>query len=429
MTQASLFGPSGFNTEQYKIISATGETFYNWDTLLNDFGAQVKASVESQMKAQMEAQQAQFQARIEFQLKAQETQLRTQFEKEMRERLDPHKTDRKRPRTEELQHVDETVALTEPPMEPDNEQDEEKEGHWIEVRRGNNAGVRKVRIKNDKPNTKLDIDHRTFNQTMKKAGISLENGARARIDARTNDYIVTTKNEVEYERLCNLKKFTNERGENTEIKVIPGLASNHSRGVIYLRNPGNDMEALCEEIICKTHQVISATIIGKKRTTVLLTFEGKEPPKKLAVGLIIQKVFPYTPRPVVCYRCHRIGHKAETCTSKVEVCKTCGKPHPNGLDAPCGGDPTCVNCKGRHLALSRDCPMRVPRRDGKPTYVQNTEQERKSATPTETAKPENSAEKKTYAAAARKKPVGEIKDPLIALLRQLTKLLSDEYGT
>ncbi|KAM7297554.1 hypothetical protein ISCGN_022705 [Ixodes scapularis] len=108
----------------------------------------------------------------------------------MRERLDPHKTDRKRPRTEELQHVDETVALTEPPMEPDNEQDEEKEGQWIEVRRGNNAGVRKVRIKNDKPNTKLDIDHRTFNQTMKKAGISLENGARARIDPRTNDYIV-----------------------------------------------------------------------------------------------------------------------------------------------------------------------------------------------------------------------------------------------
>ncbi|KAM7308669.1 hypothetical protein ISCGN_012303 [Ixodes scapularis] len=172
----------------------------------------------------------------------------------MRERLDPHKKDRKRPRTEELQHVDETVALTEPPMEPDNEQDEEKEGQWIEVRRGNNAGVRKVRIKNDKPNTKLDIDHRTFNQTMKKAGISLENGARARIDPRTNDYIVTTKNEVEYERLCNLKKFTNEIGESTEIKVIPGLASNHSRGVIYLRNPGNDMEALCEEIICKTHQ-------------------------------------------------------------------------------------------------------------------------------------------------------------------------------
>lgn len=53
-----------------------------------------------------------------------------------------------------------------------------------------------------------------------------------------------------------------------------------------------------------------------------------------------------------CYRCQKFGHTATRCNNEA-IC-SCGKPSHG--DNPYPETPECANCKGKHLAKSKDCP-------------------------------------------------------------------------
>lgn len=64
-----------------------------------------------------------------------------------------------------------------------------------------------------------------------------------------------------------------------------------------------------------------------------------------------------------CRRCQRWGHSTSNCRSK-PICTKCGKEHwtkdcqlVNKNDESTHENITCANCKGNHLAFSRNCPV------------------------------------------------------------------------
>ncbi|KAJ5414988.1 hypothetical protein N7509_000086 [Penicillium cosmopolitanum] len=72
------------------------------------------------------------------------------------------------------------------------------------------------------------------------------------------------------------------------------------------------------------------------------------------------RVFEHRPRPVQCYNCQEIGHKAFQCekTQKCAKCATEGHHH-----SRCNQEvPKCVPCGGPHESLSKNCWKLYPPR-------------------------------------------------------------------
>lgn len=71
----------------------------------------------------------------------------------------------------------------------------------------------------------------------------------------------------------------------------------------------------------------------------------------------------YRPKRIVCFNCHSLGHMAKFCPSP-SVCTDCGRPHAEGEE--CDSTIFCVACqKTGHLAVSKVCPSRLPKKDDK----------------------------------------------------------------
>ncbi|KAM7305131.1 Salp20-like protein 13 [Ixodes scapularis] len=76
--------------------------------------------------------------------------------------------------------------------------------------------------------------------------------------------------------------------------------------------------------------------------TVLITFEGKTLSKYVKWCVLACKVHEYRPKPIVCYNCHCIGHRADVCPSEESYCGSCGHPHKEKED--CNTPSECRNC-------------------------------------------------------------------------------------
>ncbi|KAG0421009.1 hypothetical protein HPB47_003087 [Ixodes persulcatus] len=185
----------------------------------------------------------------------------------------------------------------------------------------------------------------------------------------------------------------NMEGDDDQEWPLPGpykaMARNECRGVLYLPGEGNDVtaESLQADIVCKSHIVVAARPMGPKGNTILVTFEGRVLPKK------------YRPRPLVCFRCHAIGHKMDVCPRDTARCGTCGSEH-DGMEG-CAQTPKCRNCGGAHVATSKDCPQRAipPRRNNqKPTAGKDQGQEQPPPRPTAPAPPAHLGGGTSYAA-------------------------------
>ncbi|KAG0444949.1 hypothetical protein HPB47_013189 [Ixodes persulcatus] len=183
----------------------------------------------------------------------------------------------------------------------------------------------------------------------------------------------------------------NMEGDDDQEWPLPGpykaMTGNECRGVLYLPGEGNEMtaESLQADIVCKSHKVVAARPMGPKGNTILVTFEGRVLPKK------------YRPRPLVCFRCHAIGHKMDVCPKDTARCGTCGSEH-EGMEG-CAQTPKCRNCGGAHVATSKDCPQRAipPRRNNqKPTAGKDQGQEQPR--PTAPAPPAHLGGGTSYAA-------------------------------
>ncbi|XP_064469676.1 uncharacterized protein LOC135384404 [Ornithodoros turicata] len=98
---------------------------------------------------------------------------------------------------------------------------------------------------------------------------------------------------------------------------------------------------------------LAARRIRKDAGAVRLTFLGQTPPKQLCLHLLTMQVRNYLPRATQCNKCMRYGHVAAYSIHK-KICYNCGTHH-EAPDCPTS-EPLCINCKGKHLATSRDCP-------------------------------------------------------------------------
>jgi len=97
--------------------------------------------------------------------------------------------------------------------------------------------------------------------------------------------------------------------------------------------------------------------------TVCLKFAGQILPKYVFLCRNRCEVYPYISKVKVCFSCHRVGHISKNCKSGSR-CLFCGEGvHESPSVCPKKDDnPLCINCKGEHLANSRDCPLIIKHR-------------------------------------------------------------------
>ena len=86
-----------------------------------------------------------------------------------------------------------------------------------------------------------------------------------------------------------------------------------------------------------------------------LTFEATSLPDVVKINRTEYYVEPYSPRPVRCFKCQRLGHGAKDCIAKQPSCSSCGtRGH---TAATCQTTKRhCINCKGEHSAAYLGCP-------------------------------------------------------------------------
>lgn len=88
--------------------------------------------------------------------------------------------------------------------------------------------------------------------------------------------------------------------------------------------------------------------------TVRLTFVGSELPSHVAVGCVRHPVTAFSPRPVQCHSCGKLGHLTVRC-ARQKVCLRCSNTH-DTEECPPNAPSKCVNCGGQHHAKSPQCP-------------------------------------------------------------------------
>jgi len=88
--------------------------------------------------------------------------------------------------------------------------------------------------------------------------------------------------------------------------------------------------------------------------TYLLTFSSSTLPSTIKAGFTIMQVDLFIPNPLRCYKCQKYGHGASNCTNRL-LCHRCGDDTHVGSD--CENEPKCVNCKGKHAASDKICPI------------------------------------------------------------------------
>ncbi|XP_062577957.1 uncharacterized protein LOC134239842 [Saccostrea cucullata] len=143
-------------------------------------------------------------------------------------------------------------------------------------------------------------------------------------------------------------------------KIHSGL--NQSKSILFDRD--HDLDDIPEQEIqseLESQGVVSVKRFTKKRNdnieptnTYLLTFGIPILPTSIKVGLYNMKVEMFVPNPLRCFKCQRFGHGQSNCKSS-ETCFRCGEEGHDGKG--CHNDPKCKNCKGGHMASSKQCPM------------------------------------------------------------------------
>ncbi|KAG0426981.1 hypothetical protein HPB47_025938 [Ixodes persulcatus] len=212
---------------------------------------------------------------------------------------------------------------------------------------------------------------------VKQAGIQSNEQYTVRRNEKANAIAITTRDPLTLEKLLKVKEIR-KGTEVHQLQPYKAMAGNECRGVLYLQGEGNEVtaESLQADIVCKSHKVVAARPMGPKGNTILVTFEGRVLPKKVSYMSEVLNVREYRPRPLVCFRCHAIGHKMDVCPRDTARCGTCGSEH-DGMEG-CAQTPKCRNCGGAHVATSKECPQRAipPRRNNqKPTAGKDQGQE------------------------------------------------------
>ena len=142
------------------------------------------------------------------------------------------------------------------------------------------------------------------------------------------------------------------------VTVEPHSRLNSSRSVVRSADLRGTSE---DEIVEELDEVTHARRITRHRNenrietdSIILSFDSPTPPRKIKMGYLNLDVRPYIPNPMRCFKCHRFGHGKDHCKRPDALCVRCG----NGghLEHDCSNDPSCINCRGDHSAISFTCP-------------------------------------------------------------------------
>ncbi|KAF9417392.1 hypothetical protein HW555_005489 [Spodoptera exigua] len=149
--------------------------------------------------------------------------------------------------------------------------------------------------------------------------------------------------------------------QNKGWKVYSATDVNTSYGVI--RNVDLDLEE--EEILtaikCPSNiQIISVKRLQRRHESgwepsevVRIGFSGSHLPSFIYVDWLRTKVDPFVFPVTQCSKCWKFGHVKTRCPSNKIVCPKCTEQH-NNCEVTTF---KCVNCRGDHMALNRNCPV------------------------------------------------------------------------
>lgn len=153
-------------------------------------------------------------------------------------------------------------------------------------------------------------------------------------------------------------------------------------------------EEIYKNITCDT-DIISVKRFMKKDTngklvpltTVAITFSSTTLPKHVFLNLFRYQVHTYIPPLVQCYKCFKFNHSAKVCRG-TQMCSICAGAH---LFKECTSEISmCINCGGGHLAISRECPIKIKKMEEKRNQILQSSQSRSFASVVGSKKDENS---------------------------------------
>ena len=172
---------------------------------------------------------------------------------------------------------------------------------------------------------------------------------------RSNDLLVECFSATQSKLIKNLKLI----GNDVNITCKPHPTLNSSKGVIWSKDlVGYSNAEILEDLSDQNVSVVTRLILRKdgketKTNTFFLTFDGPSIPNYIRIGYLSVPVRMYIPNPLRCFNCQRFGHGSRYCRSS-QICGKCGGSNHKLED--CNNDPNCFNCKGNHIASSKDCP-------------------------------------------------------------------------
>lgn len=91
--------------------------------------------------------------------------------------------------------------------------------------------------------------------------------------------------------------------------------------------------------------------------TVSITFLSNVLPDDVQYDLFSYRVFEYIPPLLQCFKCFKFNHSAKVCNGR-QRCSICSGDHLyKDCDKP--NEFCCANCSGPHLAISKQCPIKL----------------------------------------------------------------------
>lgn len=166
--------------------------------------------------------------------------------------------------------------------------------------------------------------------------------------------LISFDNDLSADKFCSCPDFV-ELGWRRQKTWEVGL----SYGVIKDIDIELPEEELLKNII-SDFEIVSVKRLNRKTQegwtpseSIKISFNGSSLPTYIYLFNMKIKVDPYVFPVTQCSRCWRFGHDAKMCPSNKIICPKCGKAHANCEII----DYKCVNCNGKHMALSKTCPV------------------------------------------------------------------------
>ena len=173
---------------------------------------------------------------------------------------------------------------------------------------------------------------------------------------RNGNLLVECKTKKQSDNLLKNKLFF-----GIKVKVYAHSTLNSCKGIIRCRDLAN-CESL-EEIKTnlKQKRVTDVYRIKTKRNgilldtdTYILTFDTPVLPESIYINYEKNKVQPYIPNPLRCFKCQKFGHHFKNCRAEAACAKCSQKGH---AAEDCVNDQKCANCEECHPSFSKQCSM------------------------------------------------------------------------